>query len=180
MENKDPDENENSGKHDLDKSLDEESIEKKVQLAKTKYLCLNIGNIDDKKIFNGKHVTFFYFGADYPTSKVADALVDLNIEPNMNCGYLSVTGYATDFGPNKNLSVLKLTPSHNLAVLRNRFFQAHPIEIKQQNFEEWTPHITLGTNVEFPKDKVESYFRVYISDILTVDGIRCSKDNIFF
>jgi hypothetical protein len=151
---------------------------KKQERAFTKYLKLGLENGNAHELLKDKHVTFLYYGKDYPTDNVVKTIDDLQVDICSNCGWLKPLGYEMDFGPNKDTRVITYSPSQNLIGLRDKFFEAQPEHIQKQNFADWTPHISFQE--KYTEEEMKVIFTELSKIPLLVTGIECSKGNICF
>jgi hypothetical protein len=158
--------------------IDDDLGNKKQTRAFTKYLKLGFENGEAHELLKGKHVTFLYYGKDYPTDNVVETIDKLHVDISSNCGWLKPKEYKTDFGPNKDLCVITYTPSENLLCLRNKFYESQPKEIQDQNFADWVPHITFKEVQE--ESDIKEVFDQLSKLPLLVTGIECSNGNLCF
>ena len=92
--------------------------------------------------------------------------------------YLFVKGYRDDFGPNKDLGVITFwTPKH-LEKTRTAVHQQVDADIKEQNYERWIPHITLGPAKNFNPLIISVIMQVLSLQMLYIEGLELAKDVI--
>jgi hypothetical protein len=139
----------------------------------TKYLKLSLEIPEDLDELRGGHVTFLYYGKGFETKWIHEAVRDLGVSAGYNQGYLLFNGWANDFGPEKNLCVIKYRPSMNLGMLRARLYNATPPAVQALNHAGWCPHITLSK--KYTDAEMEELCKKLKDVPLLVHGISCNN-----
>lgn len=148
-----------------------------IENSDCKYLKLHCRELEQD--FPDKHITFFYFGKGVSVSSVRSLLMGVSWDPHAFVGNVRCCGYALDFGPDKNLSVLIFRPSMNLVHTRKFCYEYSSEDIQKQNYAHYRPHITLGTNEEWPEERVKELFNKYFDRAWHVQGIKGNKGHPF-